>query len=196
MTTVSSAKLTYAAYAAREESVEQRHEYLDGEVFAMSGGTLEHSALIGALYLIVGNQLAGRPCRAFESNARVRTSEAHGTYADITIVCGAIQRDLEDPSSIVNPTALVEVLSPGTEKYDRSKKFERYRALASLREYVLVSYEEPRIESHLRNDDGTWTETFAKTGETLVLRSIGVTIDVDAVYRGLVSDGTRMVLEG
>lgn len=173
---VSRAKLTYAAYATREETAEQRHEYLDGEV--------------------IGNQLAGRPCRVFESNARVRTSEAHGTYADITVVCGGIQRDSEDPSSIVNPTALVEVLSPGTEKYDRSKKFERYRNLASLREYVLVSCEEPRIESHLRNDDGTWIETFAKAGESLTMRSIDVTIDVNAVYRGLVSDGIRMVLEG
>lgn len=196
MTTVTRVKLTYADYATREETAENRHEFLDGEVFAMSGGTHEHSALIGAVYLIIGNQLAGRPCRAFESNARVRTSEAHGTYADVTIVCGAIERDGEDPNSIVNPTALVEVLSPGTEKYDRSKKFERYRALASFKEYVLVSYEEPRIESHLRNADGTWTETFAKAGESLTMHSIGVTIDVDAVYRGLTSDGTRMVLDG
>jgi len=195
MTTVTRAKLTYADYARREGSSEERHEYLDGETFAMSGGTLEHSALIGAIFLTVGNQLAGGPCRAFESNARVRTSETHGTYADVTIVCGKLQRDTEDPDSIINPTALIEVLSPSTEKYDRSKKFERYRNLASFEEYVLVSYEEPRIESHARNTDGTWTETFAKAGEVLTLRSVGVSIEVDVIYRGLASDGVRMVLE-
>ena len=195
MTTATRAKVSYADYAKGEETSDERHEYLDGEVFAMSGGTLEHSALIGAIYLIIGNQLAAGPCRAFESNARVRTSQAHGTYADVTIVCGKVERDAEDPSSIVNPTAVVEVLSPTTEKYDRSKKFERYRNLPSFKEYVLVSYEEPRLESHVRNDDGTWTETFAKAGETLTLRSIDVTIEVNAVYRGLVSDGEKMVLE-
>lgn len=195
MSTAPKAKLSYSEYAKREEASEQRHEYLDGDVFAMSGGTLEHSALIGAMYLTIGNQIVGRPCRAFESNARVRTSPDHGTYADVTIVCGKVERDTEDPDSIINPTALIEVLSPTTEKYDRSKKFERYRNLASFKEYVLVSYEEPRIESHMRNTDGTWTETFAKAGETLRLRSIDVTIEVDAVYRGLANDGERMVLE-
>jgi Uma2 family endonuclease len=194
MTTRTRAELTYADYAAREEGSEERHEFLDGEVFAMSGGTLEHSALIGAVYLIIGNQLAGGPCRAFEGNARVRTSKAHGTYADVTVVCGTLERDPEDADSILNPTVLVEVLSPSTEKYDRTKKFERYRNLPNFVEYVLVAYDEPRIESHARNRDGTWTETFAKAGESLTLRSIGVTIDVDAVYRGLVSDGERMVL--
>ena len=194
-TAVTKAKLAYADYAAREGTGEERHEYLDGEVFAMSGGTLEHSALIGAVYLILANQLAGRPCRVFESNARVRTSLVHGTYADVAIVCGKIERDAEDPDAITNPTVLIEVLSPTTEKYDRSKKFERYRNLPSFQEYVLVSYEEPHIESHARNSDGTWTETFAKAGGALTLRSVDVTIAVDDVYRGLSSDGERMVLD-
>lgn len=187
-------RLSYGEYARREEVNEQRHEYLDGEVFAMAGGTLEHSALIAEVLRILGNQLEGRPCRAFESNARVRTSEIHGTYPDVTVVCGRVERDPEDPNTILNPTLLVEVLSPGTEGYDRSKKFERYRSLPSFKEYVLVSFREPRIESHLRNDDGTWTETFAKTSETVTLRSVDVRMSVDAVYRGLVSDGEKMVL--
>lgn len=194
MHTASKPVLSYREYAKREETSDMRHEYLDGVVFAMAGGTLEHSALISELLRLLGNQLQGRACRAFESNARVRTSENHGTYPDVTVVCGSVERDPEDPNSILNPTVLVEVLSPSTESYDRSKKFERYREVPSFKEYVLVSYREPRIESHLRNDDGSWTETFAKLGDSLALRSIDVRLDVEAIYRGLVSDGEKMVL--
>jgi Uma2 family endonuclease len=188
-------QLSYAEYARREQANDVRHEYLDGQVFAMAGGTLEHSALITEVLRLLGNQLGEGPCRAFESNARVRTSHDHGTYPDITIVCGRVARDPEDLQSILNPTAIVEVLSPATETYDRSKKFERYRGLPTFVEYVLVSYREPRIETHLRNDDGTWTERFAKAGESIELRSVGATLDVSTVYRGLVSDGASMVLE-
>src|SRR5882724_4217889 len=130
-------RMTFKEYVAFEEASESRHEYFDGEVFAMAGGTPEHAALCMAVSEALGH-LKG-PCRAFNEALRVRTASGKVAYPDATIVCGPIARDPEDRNSVTNPTLIVEVLSEGTEAYDRGDKFTHYRSCPSFAEYVLVA---------------------------------------------------------
>lgn len=186
MGTAERLKMSYAEYAKREEIGEVKHQFLNGEVFAMAGGTREHGALAAAVMAALG--AAAGPCRAFSSDTRVRTPSGLSTYPDITVVCGKVEGPADDPCTVSNPTLVVEILSESTESFDRGEKFKHYRSLPSLREYVLVSFREPLIESHARNADGSWVETFASAGESLALRSMSARLEVDAIYSGLARD--------
>jgi Uma2 family endonuclease len=176
--------MTYAEYLALEEKAVERHEFLNGEVFAMGGGTIEHAGLIAAVSIALGKALGALPCRVFSSDLRIRV-RATGltTYPDVSVVCGKAEADYEDPHAIVNPTLVVEVLSDSTEAYDRGEKAAHYRHLPSLREYVLVSQHRPRIEVHRRNDAGRWELYEYESGSRVELASVGCSIDVDEVYR-------------
>jgi Uma2 family endonuclease len=179
-------ELSYADYAAREGASETKHEYFDGEVFAMAGGTIAHGVLGTRVRDAIKATLPPEcGCLVEGPDIRVRTPSGKGTYPDGFVVCGPIATDTEDRDSILNPVLIVEVLSETTEAYDRGKKFDHYRTLSSLKEYVLVSFQDPLIESHVRNPDGTWTTTFAGPGETLHLRSIDARLEVDATYAGM-----------
>ncbi len=196
MPAVENLKLTYAEYAKREQESGTKSEFLNGEVFAMAGGTEEHATLGARMIAALARGLEGTPCEPKSSDLRIRTPSGLGAYPDVSVVCGKSVKSSEDGLSVTNPTLIVEVLSEGTEAYDRGIKFAHYRSMASLKEYVLVSFREPAIESHIRNDDGTWTETFARAGETLTLRSVDLPVDVDTLFRGMTHDTAegRMVL--
>ncbi len=177
-------RVTYAEYLAAEEKSDFKHEYLRGEVFAMAGGTIEQGALAAGMIGVLMRQLRDRPCRVYSSDVRVRIRETDlTTYPDISAVCGRLETDDEDNYAIVNPVLLVEVLSDSTEAYDRGEKAAHYRKLPSLREYVLVSQREARIEVFRRNEAGRWELYEARRGETIELASVGCSIDVDEVYR-------------
>ena len=175
--------MTYAEYLAAEAVTEVRHEYLNGEVWAMAGGTPQHSALAAAVILELGTALRGKPCRLFTSDLRVRVLETDlSTYPDVSIVCGQLETAPADKEAITNPIVLVEVLSDSTEAYDRGAKAAHYRRIPSLREYVLVSQAEPRIEIQRRTEGGRWELLEARAGEAIELASIGARLDVSAVY--------------
>lgn len=180
-----SARMSYEEYLAVERASGTKHEYLRGEVFAMTGGTPTHAGLAMAIGTALANALTDRPCRVFSSDLRVRIDATDlSTYPDITVVCDHLARAEIDPDAAVNPTLLVEVLSDSTEAYDRGEKFAHYRRLPSLREYLLVSQHEPRLESYARNEEGAWVLAEATAGEQLVLRAFpDVRLDVDAIYR-------------
>lgn len=124
-----------------------KHEFLDGQVYAMAGGTPEHGAIamrVGAALLA---QLHGKPCNVYSSDVRIRVVETGlDTYPDLSVVCGTEQRDSEDPLALVNPIVLVEVLSPSTEEYDRGEKLEHYKQIPSLQEVVFIDHDNLRIE--------------------------------------------------
>jgi Uma2 family endonuclease len=104
----------------------------------------------------------------------------------VSVVCGKLERVSDASRTVTNPTLLVEVLSTSAEAYDRGKKFEHYRSIPTLKEYVLVSFREPLVESHTRNADGSWTARFAGAGSRLALSSVDAVLDVDELYRGMV----------
>jgi len=170
--------LTPKEYLAFEERSEFRHEYLDGVMYAMAGGTPNHAFLTAAMIGALWNGLVNRGCSVFSGDLRISVSGNNGPffYADVAVKCGESQ-------ALV---LVVEVLSKSTEKYDRGVKFSEYRKIESLREYVLVSQNEPRIESWLRNEDGTWRQTvFSGADSVCDLRSVGCSIHLAHIYRGL-----------
>ena len=198
MTAAERLKISYGEYLAREIASEVRHEFVDGEVFAMAGATPEHAAIIAAVTMALG-QLRRSSCRAFvtELRTRIRADETGpevATYPDIAIVCGPVVRDAEDPIAIVNPTIVVEVLSNSTEAYDRHGKFGHYKRLESLAEYVLVSQHEPKIERFAKRE-GVWSPAdVAGVGEHIVLSAVPATLDVDEIYDGLIGPDGRIRL--
>lgn len=181
--------LSYAEYARSEETRLEKHQYVDGELFAMAGGTPEHAELSMSVGAALRIQLEGRGCRVYSSDLRVCAASARlGTYPDVTVICGALERSPDDANSVTNPTVIVEVLSDTTEAFDRGDKFAYYRALSSLRAYVLVSQKRPLLEVFARDGEGHWVLTVAGPGERLELAAIGCTLDVDAVYGDMFGD--------
>src|SRR5258706_2441295 len=136
------ANYSYEEYLALEASSNVKHEFYDGEINAMAGGTPEHAALQLAAGVLLVPQLRGGPCHGYGSDLRVHTPSGLATYPDLTFICGPSDRDPADPNAITNPVLLIEVLSRSTEGYDSSEKFEHYKTLRSLRQYVLVSHRE------------------------------------------------------
>jgi Uma2 family endonuclease len=176
--------LSPAEYLRIERAAPYRNEYFAGEMFAMAGGSPRHSLIKANLVRELGNRLEGGTCAAYDSDLRIRVS-ATGlyTYADASVICGELQQDAQDPHTVLNPTLLAEVLSDSTEAYDRGKTFDHFSKLPSLKEYVLVSQDSPKVERHSRNADGTWTPTI-RTGldQLLDLPSIGVTVSLAEVF--------------
>ncbi|MCA9605462.1 MAG: Uma2 family endonuclease [Myxococcales bacterium] len=175
-------RMSYVEYLAFEAGAETKHEYADGLVFAMAGGTLEHARLSGRLAFLLGSALEGRPCNVLSSDARVRVEATNRTtYPDLSVVCGRLEHAKDDPHALVNPAVIVEVLSEGTERGDRGEKFRHYRRLPSLKEYVLVAQDEPRVEVFRREAD-VWTFREHGPGDRVTLTSVDAWFDIDALY--------------
>jgi Uma2 family endonuclease len=159
-----------------------KHELVQGEIFAMAGGTIEHAALSTSISALLVARLRGGPCRAYSSDLRIRIREANvATYADVTVVCGPVERDPASPTHATNPRVIVEVLSPSTESYDRDEKRLYYQMLPSLREYVLVAQDRRRVEVW-RLDGEAWTHSIHEAGAKAPLPSIAIELDVDEIY--------------
>lgn len=176
--------MTFAEYLAAEVGGDVKHEWLNGEVWAMSGGTPEHAALATAMSYRLSAALEGKPCRVFNSDLAIRVlATGLATYPDIAVVCGHLETDPANQNGVTNPILLVEVLSDSTEADDRGEKFAHYRRIGSLRELVLVSQREPRIEVFTRTDDGAWRLREWRSGQSVELTSVACKILVDDVYR-------------
>ena len=178
---------TYGDYLMLEADVPAvRHEFIDGEILAMAGGSDLHSTLIAALSGELYTQLRGTPCGLRESNLRVHVhATGNAFYADALVVCGnaAIVHEIRGGDSLRNPTVIVEVLSPSTEEYDRGAKFDDdYRFVPSLREYVLVAQDEALIEVRSRDDGGNWVAREYREGQRATIGAIGAALDVDTIY--------------
>ena len=177
------ARMTYAEYLAAEAASEIRHEFLDSEVWAMARGTPEHAALAAALIGALGAALRGKPCRVYTSDLRVRIlATGLSTYPDVSVVCGGVETAPDDPDAITNPVVVAEILPDATEAYDRGAKAAHYRRLASLQEYVLLSQAESLVEVYRRADSGRWELLEGRPGDLVELRSLGIHLDIAAVY--------------
>jgi Uma2 family endonuclease len=177
-------RYTLSDYLDVEEVSVVRHEFIDGEIIAMAGGTPEHAALASAIPAMMGNQLRGTSCRTYSADLRIRVGATGlATYADASVVCDPVLRDPNSPTHVLNPTVIFEVLSRGTETYDRGEKRHHYQQLESLCEYVLLSQDARRIEVwSRRRDSQEWVHTEYGSGATVELGSIGCRIEVDELY--------------
>ena len=180
-------KVSEQEYLAFERASEERHEYADGEIFAMSGGTYAHSAIMSNILIELGSALRGRKCKAHGADMRIHIpSTRRYTYADALVVCGEpiLTDDVRD--ALENPVVIVEVLSDSTEKYDRGDKFAHYRSIPSFRDYVLVSQKKVCVEHFRRQADGLWLLRIAGAGERVLLESAGCELVVDDAYLDVV----------
>ena len=157
MTTHPDVRLTPEEYLRFERAAEWKSEYVDGDMFAMSGASPRHVLIATNLARELGNQLREGPCTTYTADLRVATDKLrHYTYPDVVVACEPLQYADEHRDTITNPTPIAEVLSESTEKYDRGAKFERYRAIPTLAEYMLVAQDRVHIELYTRRADGGW----------------------------------------
>lgn len=175
-------RFSYAEYLARERETGLRHEFLDGQVFAMTGETPEHARLIAEVSFVLRRAVDPKRCRVFSADLRIRIPPTGlSTYPDVAVVCGPVETSDDDPNAVVNPTVLVEVLSPGTEAYDRGEKWAHYRRLESLQVYVLVSPVARRVEAFIRSEAG-FVNVAASGDESLELRGLGVRLVPSEIF--------------
>jgi Uma2 family endonuclease len=178
-------KLTPDEYFAWEEGQNNRHEYIDGDVYVMSGGTINHSEIAGNFLAIVKAHLRGSGCKTLNSDARVSIQgSSHYVYPDLSVTCDA--RDQVSSQFITYPCLIVEVLSPTTEAYDRGQKFRRYRRNASLQDYVLVDADSIMIELYHKGSDGKWDIIDYREGDIVELKSVNLTFPIELVYEDII----------
>ncbi|HZN93131.1 MAG TPA: Uma2 family endonuclease [Myxococcales bacterium] len=178
--------MSWKDYLELEEHSNTKHEFRDGEAIAMGGGTRQHAELAAATIQHLRNQLQGGPCKVYTSDLKIRV-RATGlcTYPDVSVVCGKHETDPDSKLVTLNPTVLIEITSDSTEGYVRSEKFDHYRKIESLREYVLVSHREKLIEVFRRTEGARWDRVEARTGAVARLESIKAELSVNSVYEGI-----------
>lgn len=176
-------------YLAMEEQSEIRHEYFDGEIVAMAGGSINHNQIVGNAAGELRNALRGKSRRVFSTDLKVALSgRRFYLYPDIVVVCGKLELEPKRDDTVRNPTLLIEVLSKSTEAFDKSEKFELYRSIPSLQEYVMIDQKRVFVEHYRKQGRADklhplWVlETLTELSETLELESVGVTLTVAALY--------------
>jgi Uma2 family endonuclease len=170
-------------YLAWEREQPERHEWCAGDVFAMAGGSPRHNYLSGTVFAALLAELRGSACRPLSSDQRVYLpSTTQFVYPDATVVCGTFAYHASTRDVVTNPSLVVEVLSKSTEQHDRGLKWEGYRQIATLNDFLLVSQRIARVESYTREEDG-WLYRVAGAGQSVVLTG-GRTLSVDAIFDG------------
>ncbi len=176
-------RFTPQEYLVLERKSETRNEYYNGEIFAMPGASREHNLIAGNLFRDIGNQLEDRPCETYMNDMRVWI-EATGlyTYPDVVVVCGEPRFQDREVDTLLNPTVIVEVLSPTTAAYDRGDKFRHYRRIDSLREFVLISQDWMMVERYTRQGNDWVLSDMTDPDQVLKLESIGCQIPLGRIY--------------
>lgn len=183
MSTVAQQRYTPEEYLALERKAEYKSEYVNGRIYAMTGASREHNLIAGNVFARLHARLRGRPCEVYMSDMRVKVSPTGAYhYPDVVAVCGAPRFEDSHVDTLLNPTVIVEVLSPSTEAYDRGEKFAHYRRLETLAEYVLVAQDKLRVE-HYQRDGERWvlTEISGLEG-VLSLPTVGCEIPLREIY--------------
>ena len=178
-------RYTYAEYVALETVSAEKHEFFDGEIYVMAGGSEDHSALAAAMIAALHGAVRDLPCRVHTSDLRMFVeSVGLATYPDASVICGPLQQHAASPNATaVNPSVLVEVTSDSSEEYDTGAKLEYYQTIPSLREYVIVSHRERRVTVYVRDSDGPWSRRDAIPGDAVAIPSLNAQLFVDDVYR-------------
>ncbi len=178
-------RYTYADYVALESVSSTKHEFLDGEIYAMAGGSEEHSALAAQVLRALGNAIGDRPCRVHTSDLRIYVEAAGlATFPDGSVICGPLEQHRPSPiTTALNPTVLLEVTSDSSEEYDTGTKLEHYRTIPTLRAYIIVSHRERRITVSQRTEHADWMTRVAIGGGRVAVEILSLDLVVDEVYR-------------
>jgi Uma2 family endonuclease len=173
---------TFEDYVRFERDAREKHEFVGGAILAMAGGTIEHGALCAAVARMLGEKLRGRRCRVYDSNARVRVAASgNAYYPDASVVCDGLSTDPADSLSILNPTVVVEVLSPSTAHYDGGEKLLDYQRIPSVVHIVLVHHDSRRVDVYTRGERAFSVTSFGP-GEHAALPSLDLMLSVDELY--------------
>jgi Uma2 family endonuclease len=173
--------MTATEFLAWERTQPTKHEFFDGEVFARAGCSPRHNALCVSTTTVLRTMLADRGYVTLSSDQRIGLRKKKYMYPDASVVCGKLKTEDGAEDGVVNPEVIVEVLSSSTEQYDRGEKWEGYRRIPSLTDYVLISQAKPQIELYQRHDDGIWTYRAVGPGERVRLTN-GAVFDVDVIF--------------
>jgi Uma2 family endonuclease len=176
--------ITAEEYLALERGAEYKSEYLDGEIFAMTGASREHNLIAGNVFFSLKRQLQGRKCEIYMSDMRVRVrSKSLYTYPDVAVVCGESRFEDDHGDSLLNPVLIVEVLSKTTAAYDRTIKFGYYRTIETLDEYLLIAQEDHRVEQYVKQADGRWMVSDIISLQSKVeLASVSCVLELKEIY--------------
>ena len=182
-------KWTVEEYLAAERTGETKHEYFAGEIYAMAGAKENHNLIVSNLIASLNTQLRQRPCKVYPSDMRVKTASGLYTYPDVSVVCDAARFEDDMRDTLLNPNVIIEVLSPSTAVYDRAEKFDHYRTLVSLQEYVLIAQDKRRGERFVRQSSGVWALSDVVEGEGIVeLAAIGCQLAINELYSKVTFD--------
>jgi Uma2 family endonuclease len=184
MTSQTKPRYTPEEYLAIERNSEGKNEYFGGEIFAMGGATERHNLITTNILAGLHTQFRGRSCKVYSSDMRVKVnSTGLYTYPDIVALCGQARFDDEQKDTLLNPTVIIEVLSKSTEAYDRGRKFEHYRKIDSLTEYLMVSQEKHHVDRYVRQPDNRWLLSEASNlGDAIQLPSIDCVLALSEIY--------------
>jgi Uma2 family endonuclease len=185
---------TEAEYVALESASEQKHEFVDGVIVAMAGARPPHNMICANLAATLVALARGRDCVTMTSDQRVHVPATRlYAYPDVSVTCGDRRYDDQDPPSLLNPTVLVEVTSDSTEDFDRGTKFLHYQSISELREFVIVSHREHRVDHFRREGDGEWHLSTHKADDAQVeLKALGGNFAVSDAYAGVdLEEGRR-----
>lgn len=171
-------------YLALERSSEAKHEYYNGEIFAMGGATEEHVSIVTNLVVELGSQLKAGPCKVYSNDLRVQVSPTGlYTYPDVIVLCEKRRFSDKQGDTLLNPALIIEVLSESTKDYDRGGKFEQYRAIDSFVEYLLIAQDLPHVEHHTRQPDGSWLlQETNSLEDTIQLKSVPCSLRMADIY--------------
>ena len=177
-------KMTLEEFLAWEDLQPERHEFYNGEVFAMVAGRRIHERVIGNLSRRLGNHLEGSACQVFAAGMKLQLTDDTVLYPDVLVTCDPA--DLRADLAMRSPTLVIEVLSPSTQAYDRSQKFALYRQLASLKEYILIDPETLRVEGFRREADDRWLLVDMSQNAVMDCASVGCTVPLAQVFEGVI----------
>lgn len=177
-------KFSIEEYLEMENAAVEKHEYYQGEIFAMSGAKVPHNSISGNLFGELANKLKGKNCRPYGSDQRIHIeSNTLFTYPDISIICGELITLNNDDWNVLNPTVIIEILSSSTKNYDRGEKFMLYRDIPTLREYILVDSGRVHIEVFRLNSNQRWElEEYSLLKDQLHIKAINEYIDITEIY--------------
>jgi len=174
-------------YLLAERSASIKHEYYNGEIYAMSGASVQHNEIFSNVFSLLAIELKGKHCRPFGSDLRIHIPEnTLYTYPDISIVCGEYQTTDDAKDTITNPSVIIEILSASTKNYDRGDKFNFYRSIPTLKEYILIDSTAIGVELFSRNEDSSWhLVEFKNLNDDFFIKTIGLYVPLSEIYSNI-----------